>query len=266
MPVQIRYQPLTAYGVTAASVSAWRDGPQSVRNFRGLTNSAGGVFASRATGQAREMTLAVNIPAATIGDRATGLDAMDEALQGLVPLTFDDAPGRVIRVICTGRTVVGVGGADPFVVRPVVATYTLTAADGASYDVEPMIYALGTTPVPLSLGTLPSLGIVQLMGSWTGERTITYRAPNGVVYGTLGITVPGAETLLATEYLELDLSRRTIVRVGPTGTRVSVYAWKSSGRWFAPDPTDSTRALGAAPTLALSGGTGLYLTRRAWSV
>jgi len=257
---------LTSLGVSARSVSGWRDGPLSTRAFRALANSSGGLFASRAAGQLREIELTVNIPAVTIAGTTPVLDLLDEATQGLVALAFPDAPGRVVRVIRIGRTVVGAGADTEFLVPRLLATYTFAAADGASYDTEPMLYALSTTPVPIALGTLPSLGVVQITGAWTGARTLTYRGANGIAYGSLAITVPVSETLLGTEYVELDLARRTITRVGPTGARTDAYAWKSAGAWFACDPTDATRAFGQSPTLALSAGTGIFITRRAWSV
>lgn len=257
---------LADFGLTARAVSQWRDGPTVTRAFRGLANTTGGVFAPRATGQTREFDLTVNVAGSSISDTTALLDTFDEALQGVVSVTFPDAPDREVRAICTGKSVVGAGRDTEFLIARLVATYSFVCADGASYDREPMLYALSTTAVPLALGSLPSLGIVQLTGGWTGDRTITYRGGNGIAYGSLTITVPGSETLASTEYVELDLARRTITRVGSTGARDPIYKWKSAGAWFACDPTDASRAFGQAPTLVLSGGTGLYITRRAWSV
>lgn len=255
----------TDLGVVVRDLSGWRDGPSTQRAFLGLSGMSGGLLSARAVGQSREIRVVFDVDSGTVASRADVFAALSEATQGLCELSFADAPTLITRAVVTARTTVDVQW-DPFVVPRALLALTFTAADGASYDTAPSLYALSTTPTPIRLGTLPSLGIVHVFGGWSGTRTLDYRSPNGILYGQLSLTVPVAVTFAAAAFVELDLARRVMTYVAATGTRLDAYAWKTAGRWFACDPTDTTRALGAHPTLALSAGTGVYLTRRAWSV
>lgn len=264
MPMAINGRALASLGVSVRELSGWRDGPDTRRQFRGLPGVAGGVLAPHALGAARELRMVLNVP-----DTAT-LDVLDDLTHGLVRLVFDDAPGRVLRAVRTQRTVTSIAPSLTLLSPKLLASYVFTAADGASYDLEPRVLAVGTTPVPVSLGTLPSSGVVDVPGGWSGTRTLTYRGSNGLSYAAFAITVPVAETFAASEFLEIDLARRTIVRVAGGGTRTNAYTWKSGGPWFTPDPTDGHRAgaglVGVSPTLAMSAGTAVLRYRRAWSV
>jgi hypothetical protein len=264
MPIVINGRSLAALGVSARELSGWRDGPETRRAFRGLPGSTGGLLAPQAVGAARELRLVLNVP-----DAAT-LDVLDDVTHGLVRLVFEDLPTRVIRVVRTQRSVTSIAPSLTLLNPKLLVSYVFTAADGASYDVEPRLLAIGTTPVPIALGTLPSAGVLQVPGGWSGTRTLTYRGANGVPYAAFALTVPSAETFASSEYLEIDLARRTIVRVDGSAVRSNAYGWRASGAWFAPDPTDghvSGAGLpGASPTLAMSAGTALFRYRRAWSV
>jgi hypothetical protein len=264
MSIAINGRALASLGVSPRELSGWRDGPAARRAFRGLPGTTGGLLAPQAVGVERELRLVLNVP-----DAAT-LDVLDDVTHGLVQLVFDDMPNRVVRVVRTQRSVTSIAPSLTLLNPRLIVSYVFTAADGASYDREPRVLAIGTTPVPIALGTLPSPGVLEVPGGWSGSRTLTYRGANGLPYSAFVVTVPGSETFAAAEFLEIDLARRTIVRVEGNGGRSNAYSWRTSGTWFAPDPTDGhvvgAGLPGASPSLVMSAGTALFRYRRAWSV
>jgi hypothetical protein len=195
-------------------------------------------------------------------DREARLAIVDEALQGVVEIVRADSLSKVLRATFDGAIVLPRNASDTL--NDVMVDLEFTAFDAASYDMQPLVYALGTVGVPIPQGTLPSPGRIEWPGGWSGTRTVTYRGITGIPYGTLSVTVPGSETFAAGEYLILDLARWTLTRVSASGVRTNVYHWLSAGDWFAPQPRDGDRARNRWGTLAMSAGTATYIHRRAW--
>jgi len=268
--MSINGRTLAALGMSARSLEGWLDGHTITRDATALPGVLGVVPHQLSVSASRQIRVTCNLPVTSLLDRAAKLADVQDAIASLCTLRFADTPGRVVRALAGPLVVASI--APNISMTPTAASLvlvlTFTAYDTASYDEEPRVVSLTTTPGALPLGTLPSTGIVQLSGAWsTGDpRTLTYRSLNGIAYGALTLTPPTGQSLSASEFLEIDLSRQYCTKVGNTGVRTNAYAWKSGGAWFVPDPSDGSRAASAWPTLAVSAGVGLFLYRRAWAL
>jgi len=134
----------------------------------------------------------------------------------------------------------------------------LASFDPFDVDVDALPLALGATPAPVPVGTESSDGIIWLYGGT--NPGVEYLSGAGALLGFLGFTV----TLGSDEALEIDLGRQRIGR-WTSGVRANGASLWTSGDFFALDPGDGSRLLGAPPRLGTKGGaTGLLLTRRRW--
>lgn len=266
----INGRPLSALGMTARGLEGWLDGHTITREVTALPGVLGVVPNQFSVSSSRQIRVTCNLPVASLADRAAALATVQDAISSLVTLRFSDTPGRVVRALAGPLVVASIapGASMTQNAASLVVVLTFTAYDTASYDDEPRVVSLTATPGAIPLGTLPSPGVLQWSGAWsTGiARTLTYRSMNGIPYGSLTLTAPAGNSLSASEFLELDLARQYITKVGATGTRTNAYRWKTAGRWFVPDPADALRSAAAWPTLDVSAGAGLFLYRRAWAL
>lgn len=242
----------------------WLDAPMLERGTEAISDRFAHRPAARATSALRNLRVPVRVVCPTFADRAPYLAYIDEALQGVVEIVRTEDPSLVMRGAYKGCTV------DPVTVSDTLpdlyAWLNFTLYDGASYASNPVVWALTTTPTPIPQGTLPAAGVVVIAGGWSGTRTVEYRGHNGILYGSISITVPVAVTFAAGEHLVLDLARWSLHLVSAAGVYSSVYSWLSSGDWFVPQPKDCDRANGLWATLAVSAGTAQYIHRPAYRI
>lgn len=268
MSVTINGLTLASLGLAARELSGWLDGPDRQRATVGIPNTLGVLSANVSTTPPRQIRLLANMNLTTLSSRATQLATLQDALSGLLTLRFDDTPGRVVHAIAGPITAASMAPSIGMTTgaSSLVVAIPFLALDVASYDDNPRVIAVQTTPTEIALGTLPSPGVLQLSGAWTSAttRVITYRGVNGIAYGTMTLTA--AVTLGADEYVELDLGRQYITKVGNTGTRADAYAWLTAGDWFVPEPADAYRGAPKWSTLEVSAGVCLFLYRKAWAL
>lgn len=255
-------------GFTLIALSGWSSPPSWQRAITALPDVHGVIPATRTTVDVRQMRMAIRIMCATLGERQTKLQALQDRLSGLLTLRFDDWPTRIVRAVAGAITVTSVDPGGAFAIPSIEVAVPLIAYDGASYDAEPNVIALTTTPAAIPVGTLPTTGVVRLDGSWStgASRTLTVRHANGQSVATLTLTAPTGQSLAATDVLEIDLARRYITKVTGAGARTNAYSWKASGAWFAIDPAWAHRSASRTPTLELSTGTGTLLCRPAYAL
>jgi hypothetical protein len=219
---------------------------------------------TRARTEPRDLVLHTLLRADTIEEREAKQNAIADWLTGIVRITRMDSATKVVRAEYLGATVEAFASATHFVLPSLKLSLQFRAYDAASYDISPTIIALTTTPTPIIVGTLPSLGVITMPGGWSGSRVLVYRGANGIVYGSLTIFVPATDTFAAGEHLRIDLARWRVTRVSASGVRTNVYHWLTGGDWFAPNATDVDRSRGMYPSLAMSAGTAQYRHRLAW--
>ena len=261
--------PLSTWSLTLVDdLSGWSDGPVVSRDTAQLPNILGVVPASFATAAARQISCTMWLKCSSLADRETKLSAVQDAFFGLMDLTFDDRRSKVTRVILGSMTALPIAEHTHFWQYDLKLRCTFVAMDPISYDIEPRVVSFGSTATPISVGTLPSPGVIYITGSLSSSvaRTITYRSFNGIAFGSLTLTPPGSESLGANDYLEISLLRKTIYKVTSTNVRSSVYHWKSDGKWFSPQAADCDRSRSAYPTLEVNSGNGVYVYRQAWAV
>lgn len=267
MPLTFNGRSPASLSLAVVSVSDWLDGPTVQRSATDLPDVLGVAPAAVVTGATREIQIGVRIKAPTLAGREALLAAYYDATTGQIPLVWDDHPTRAVRVVATNRTVRGVAERVAHIVPALIVTTTFVAYDPVAYDIEPRVIGLSATPAPIEVGTLPAPGVVFLTGALSAlaTRTLTYRSFNGISYGSLSITPPSGESLGANDVLEVNLLRRTLIKLSG-GVRTSVYHWKSGGRWFAPQNADCDRPRSQWPTLAVDSGAGSYVYRPAWAL
>lgn len=238
------------------------------RNVTALPNIGGVVPASQQTAEPRLIQCTFRKRLTTLSERDSAMATLQDRLSGKLWVRFDDAPARVLRCVAGPVIAVPVHEVAVFAVATIEAMVTLTAYDGASYDVEPRILALATTPTEIALGTLPSSGIIYWGGAWTATtaRTLIYRDHAGVVRKTMTFTAPSGESLASTDYLEIDLARRYLTKVTSAGARSNQYDWYTSGGWIALDPAYQDRAGTRYGSLEISAGTAQLTYRKAWAL
>lgn len=229
---------------------------------------AGGTFGSTVTVDPRRITVGLDVRPASLTDRQTVMDSLKRRLtRGLLELTTDDLPGRVLRVTCDAVTVEFYTGAYA---NPVIyVQLVFTAPDPARVDVEPLVYGLSTARTACPLGTDTIAPRVWLYGASPSvvNPVVIVRDAGGTE--AMRLTLTG--TLATNDALVIDASAQTIERyvagVLQTGTAAGL-GWLTSGRFPVLDPTDANADAGAWPTLELSATsgtpTGLVAYHRRW--
>lgn len=235
---------------------------------RMMPGTTGGRYAGLQSSAPLQLALEGNFLEVTVDDRVAAANACANALRGLLEIRFADAPDRVIR---------GVAGPIQFTpltnnffttsrrAGAVRASIPITCVDSARYAQNARQIILGTMPVPVPLGSLPSGGDIYVLGALTGSLDIE-------LYSHTGLRTH----VLALRDIDIDADGFARVRIDPPhavlvyaadGEASSVANWRSltlSSRWWKPTPyhADSARALW--PMLRLSAGTGVYRYHQAW--
>lgn len=249
--------PLTSLGLRPNRLAGWLTGARAERTFVGVPGTVGQVAGERVAPKVRTAQIGATVPLTHLSEREAAIARVERALQGLLPLRTIDRPTVQTWCECVDIAWGELPEARGLTVPLITCTMTFVAVDGGSEDVTPSApIALGTSATAIPLGTLPSGG---WLCAWGGSSplTLTYTPANGVDATTLVIT----QTLGTGEHLACDLDRQDVWVVTAIGrTRASSV----TGTWPALDPAHQLGS--AAPTLTLSSGSGLLLTRKRWRI
>lgn len=229
---------------------------------------AGGVFGSAVTVSPRRVTVGVEIRPTTLPNRQALLDSIKRRLhRGLLELSTDDLPGRILRVTADDPTLEFYTGAYA---QPVCYLgLSFTAADPARIDLEPLVYGLSTNRTPCPIGTETVSPRIWLYGASPSvvNPVIVVRAHTGAE--VMRMTMTGS--LATNEALAIDGATQQIDRyvsgVLQTGTSAGL-GWLTSGRFPLLDPSDANADAPAWGTIELSATsgtpTGLVAYHRRW--
>lgn len=229
---------------------------------------SGGTFGSVVTVDPRRITVGLDVRPTTLVDRQAVMDSLKRRLhRELLELTTDDAPGRVVRVLCDSITVELYTGS--YAQPAVYVALNFTAPDPARVDVEPLVYGLGTARTPCPLGTETVAPLVWLYGANPSvvNPVIIVRDHTGTE--AMRLTMTG--TLATNDALALNAATQTVERyvagVLQTGTAAGL-GWVTSGRFPVLDPTDTNPDAPAWGTIELTAAsgtpTGLVAYHRRW--
>lgn len=246
----------------------WMRGVSLTRSATPIPGLAGVAPGTLQSAEARTISLKFRKYLTTIADRDAAALTFKDRLRGRLSVRFDDAPTRVVRCEASLPAFDAADQAPAFAVSTIEATVTLTCHDGASYDTEPRILALSTTPTEIPLGDLPIAARIMWGGAWsaTTSRTLTVRDAAGNARIVMTFTAPSGESLASTDHHEIHTGKRYITKVTSAGTRTPEYDWYTSGTWLALDPAWQDRANGRYLTGEISAGTAQLISRRAYAL
>lgn len=222
------------------------------------------LFGTRVSVQPKTVTVTFEVRAASLPDRATLLDNVARAFDGLLEVRTADQPTRVLRCVLAGIEVTPYASALAVPVASV--SVQLTAADPYKSDREPQLLALTTDRTACPVGTAPSAPVLWLYGASTSvvNPVVIVRAASGEE--VMRLTLTG--TLAANDALLIDCGTHQISRyvagVLQTGTSAGL-AWLASGRFPILDPRDADGVRSAWGTLELTATSGTP-TGLAWYV
>jgi hypothetical protein len=245
-------RPLSDLVYAVLGLEGWRDAVPLDRSVSPYPGLAGAQLGQTATLDTREITVTVDIRPSLLSQRAAALDALYAACEGLHTLRVADNATREALVEFRGAIFRDYGGGA--LAHPGGYLEVRFRILSPWWSIEPRVVApITTTPVPIVLGTAPSVYQLSVMGSATNPA-VTLRAPSGRALGTLTLT----GTVGATERLEIT-SDGTITIVTSAGVRTSAQSWRTSGDVPSLDPTDASALYAAPLTLTVSSGTGVLL-------
>jgi hypothetical protein len=253
----INNRDVASFGLYVETMSGWLTAPRVRPQFGTVSGRLGVVVGGSQLVEPRQIVIRGYVLPTLLTDRAAAMAALEVALAGRCLFRTEDRPSVQTDVLCVSIQPADSTDLGPQLVNPIFKVeVTLVALDGGSEDtVQSGPLLLSATPTPVLLGTLPSRGWLSIYGS-TSPVTVSYASANGTVATTLVIT--GA--LSSGESYALDLDREDVWKITAAGVRSRVST--VSGTWPALDPSD---ALGSVmPTLAVSSGTGVLISRRRW--
>lgn len=246
----------------------WMRGVSLTRSATAIPGLAGVAPGTLQSSEARTIALRFRKYLTTIADRDAAALTFKDRMRGQLSVRFDDAPTRVVRCEASQPAFEAADQAPAFAVSTIEATVTLTCYDGASYDTEPRILALSTTPTDIPLGDLPVAVRLTWGGAWsaTVARTCTVRDAAGNARAVLTLTAPSGESLSATDHHEIHTGKRYITKVTSAGVRTPEGDWYTSGAWLVLDPAWQDRANGRYLTAEISAGTAQLTYRKAYAL
>lgn len=223
-----------------------------------LGNGAG-VSGSSVRVEPRTVMIGLDVRPASYEARQTALDAIRQALGGLLEVETSDLPGRVMFAELTSVRAELYTGAQAM--PEVWVECTLSAVDPVREDVEPQVYAISTTArTVVPLGNEMSAPVIEIAGACT-DPSIVVRNGAGVVTQTMAFAV----TLAANDALVVDALRGTIDRyvagVLQTGASAGLAAY-SSGPLPLLSPEDGAVTVALSAVSGTPAGSVTY--RRRW--
>ena len=258
-------------GWDITGLSGWMAGAPQQRGVTPIPNVGGVVPNSQYNTETRQIAVVMEKDLSAITDRDAAMYTLQDRLRGLLWVRFDDAPTRVVRCVATPVTVEPMAEVTVFSVAAIRVRFTFICYDGASYDSEPRVLALSTTPTEIPMGTLPSRAIVTWGGTWnSGDvRTITLRDAGGTARSVGTFTAPAGESLTSTDYIEMNFDTFYLTQVEDDGTRTDVTGWPITVAGLSPgilDPAFQDRANGRYATIEVSAGTAQIIYRKAYAL
>lgn len=224
----------------------------------GIPGRFGAITIGEAVGRPKVIPTTFTLPA-KVSERVAALDDLLSVLTGTLEVEWIDAPDRLqfarvdeseIRasfeevqyVETTGHLRIGVD---------------LRLDAPLSFARESSVLAVGSTPVPVPLGTAPSDTTFVLPGALT-DATLTYRGASGEILSQLSLD----GTVDAGEFLRVRSDRQTIWLGDGTGEELDM-SFFAGGGWIVLDPGDADYRRGVFPTVE-SSEPGVLYYRRAW--
>lgn len=240
---------LTARGVRPSRIEGFLSGPLLRRQLTGVPGLTRPLIGGLSAPDPRVGIIEGHVPLSALTDRPAALRTLELALTGERWVRTIDRPGLRTRchVTMAPREIPQARG---LTIPRLLITLTCTALDGSSEHTPAQApVLLGTTPVAVPTGSLPTTGWLLAWG-FTSPLTITYRTARGVAT-TLTIT----QALATGEHVAVDLLTADVWHVATTLVRTRVA--NVTGTL---PPNDGRHAIGSlAPTIALSSGSGLLL-------
>lgn len=246
--IYINGSSLEALGLRLVDGGPSLDGLQRSRATVPLPGRAGHLSSPFSTTEPRVYRFACfTTGITTVAQRLALLDYYSDLLTGPVELRFVDGTTRCAMGIC--RVFQGAVQSPTFVNIAATITVEVVCANAARYESEPSMLVLGTTPVPVPVGTVAHGGYIITTTSGFTPFTVTYRSVGGVALGQIAVS----PTLASGDYLILDLDAHDVVKVDTAGVRTREKLWDTSPTtWFSILPRDADRRAGAYATLESS--------------
>lgn len=248
---------------TLIGLTGWMSGVPLARPAVPLSGVYGVIPGLQQSAAARTITLTFRCMLTAITARDAAIATLKSRLRGLLSVRFDDAPSRVVRCEAQPPVFSPDTPGTELSVSTIDATVTLTCYDGASYDIEPRVLVITSTPTVVPLGDLPAHGHLLWSGAWTAttNRYATLRTVGGETVSVLLLQAPSGESLASTDFIEIDLSRRYITKVDSAAARTNQYDWRiANPNWLRLDPTFGP------VTLDVDAGAAVLLYRRAYAL
>jgi phage-related protein len=251
--------PLTDLGLYVTAHPRWLSSPEFDYPVAAMPGSVGGIPSDVATVGAGSYAITARVEPTSLTNREDVVNAIHYKLKGLLELRFADQPDKVLDVQLSPNVEIAPEAPTSFVEPGLLVTLNFIAASPYKRDRWGQMAGFGSVRTEIPLGDLPSAGIVEIMGS-ASNPVLTYRAASGEALETMTFTI----TLAATDFLEIDLGKRTIYK-NVSGVRTRVDSIRTAGYFFNLDPADGSPDFEDWPTLEVSAGDGLILYNRNWS-
>lgn len=217
-----------------------------------------GVLGSTVRVEPRSVVVGLDMRPPTFRGRQEALDAIRQALAGLLEIETPDAPGRVLHAELQSVRVELYSGAHAM--REVWVECTFLAVDPAREDVEPTVLALSTTPQPVPLGNDTVAPWLEISGGCTNPAVVIRNGAGVEVSRTTFAAILAANDALTIDSSTGDIERY-VAGVRQTGVNHGLAAYASG-----PLPLLSPEDGAATIALEATGGTpvGALTYRRRW--
>lgn len=247
-------------GLRVVDMGAWWSGITVNRSVAQPIGAIGGLPASEATVSPRTLTLAAAW-VGTTGSRVSALDDVSWLMEGELEIWHGDDTDRMAKGYLVEDTAVGRFGSGPLadVHGDVLRTFRIVCPNAAKYDRVGRPVGFGSTRTEVPLGTLPSVGVVRILGAATNP-TLNYRSTTGEVIQQMRFTI----TLAADDILSIDLAAETVEKTVSGTTSDALPTLNTADDFFRLDPGHGDGRNAAWPTLDVTAGDGDILYRRAW--
>jgi hypothetical protein len=249
---------IATLGLSLADQGALWASPQVSRGASQALSRVGG----RPTAYSVASPKVLSLNLALTGDVATRRNVLDTALawmDGLLELSWSDAPGRVQYARMVASDTRARFESVAWIAGDLLLPVQLIMDVPLSFDTQATILTLGTTSKAIPLGTATSALRVELIGAISAAVTLTYRNNAGEILSQLALANPA---LASGQTLIIDASTERIYIW--TGTALNdannLYV---SGSFPIADPGDGNREAADWPTItATHAGRAIY--RRSW--
>lgn len=247
--IWIDEQEIRGLGIRPSRLVGFLSGARASRALLGVPGTTRQLVGGQQAVEPRMGVIAGRVPLSTLDQRPDTIARIERLCAGERWVRTIDRPG--VRTRC--RIAVSweeIPQARGLTIPTILVTLTCSILDGSSETwPAPAPVLLGTTPVAVTPGSMPSTGWLLAWG-YTSPLVITTRTARGVA-STCTIT----QALESGEHMALDLETGDCWRALAAGGRERVTGL--AGTIPIIDPADGVGVL--QPTLTLSSGTGLLL-------